>query len=224
MNTNRLWIIGTALIILALVAGTFFLGVTPQLAATAKADADRAAVQTQNAAEEAKLKLLAEQFEEIDELRDEIEALRETIPSEAGITPLIRDIGDMANASAVFVQGISFGDPFTFVPPVAVDSTFPDQAVTEAYGSVSAGNFLVIPVIVVVQSIEYDPILDFVNRLQHSERLLLGYEWGLVQKEEAGLIFWEMNMSAHIYVLLDESGGIVVPEDAGVVDDGATAE
>ena len=203
MNTNRLWVLGTLLIIIALIAGTLLLGVQPQLSAAGAANAQRTTVEAQNRVEENTLATLKEQFKGYGDLVKQIEGLRKEIPTSAELVPLIKEIAQMGTDSGVFITGLNFASPVTFAPPESLDPSYPDPLVSSAYGSLSSGDFIVIPVTLAAQNGAYEPVMDFVNRLQHSGRFFLVYEMGVVLEEDEGVPTWKMNLAGHIYVLLD---------------------
>ena len=169
MVTNRLWIIGTVVLIALMLLGTYLLAVAPLVATTAANSAETAAVQTQNVAHEQTLKDLKEKFENIDELREKLKAVQEAVPPTPAQSPFIDEVGDIAIGNGVLVEKIVFSDPVAYIPG---DSTDPEvQAAAAGLGS---GNFLVIPVDVTVLGSSF-ATLDFLRDLQHGTRLYLAY-------------------------------------------------
>lgn len=169
MVTNRLWIIGTVVLIAILLLGTYLLAVAPLIATTSSNATETAAVQAQNDAHEQTLLDLQDKFAHIEDLRKDLAEVQEAVPPTAAQSPLIDEIGDIALAHGVTVNVITFSDPTAYVPG---DSTDPE--VQAAAAGLGAGNFLVIPVELTVEGPGYS-VLDFLRDLQHGKRLFLAY-------------------------------------------------
>ena len=170
MVTNRLWIIGTVVLIALMLLGTYLLAVAPLIATTGANSAETAAVQTQNAAHEQTLKDLKEKFENIGSLREKLKEVQEAVPPAPAQSPFIDEVGDIATGNGVLVEKIVFSDPIVYVPG---DSTDPEvQAAAAGLGS---GNFLVIPVDMNVVGPLFSA-MDFLRDLQHANRLYLAYD------------------------------------------------
>lgn len=211
MRTNRLWIIGSVLAIVAIIAGSFLLGVQPLLAAATKADVDRANVMAQNQAQEATLATLKEQFKGIDKIEKEVKDLRVVIPDGHAQDRLIQKLADMGTESGIFIRDTTFSEPVTFLPPESLDASYPDPAVTAATTSLTSGNFLVIPVVISAECAEYEPLMVFIDKVQHSDRLFLAYDFGILLDEVDGVPTWKLTISGHIYVLTDAASAVAPP-------------
>lgn len=202
MVTNRLWIIGTVVLIALMLAGTYFLAVAPLIAIAGSNAAETAAVRTQNAAHEQTLADLKKKFENIQELRDQLKEVQESVPTTAAQSPLIDEIGDIAIANGVTVEVITFSDPVAYVPG---DSTDPE--VQAAAAGLASGNFLVIPVDLTVSG-PANATLDFLRDLQHAKRLFLAYAAtfeGSGDDPSAGL--GRVTITGQIFVLTSFAGG-----------------
>jgi Tfp pilus assembly protein PilO len=199
MNSNRLWAIVSALLIAVLLAGTFLLVIAPQLEAINKASLEREGVVAQNAVEQAKLDALAEEDKNKDALKEEVEGLRAAIPEQPDLHPLIEQIGAIADTSGVFVESIVFDDPVTYLPPTDLDPSFAGAA-----GSVSSGNLSVIPIVISVHSPDYNQVMNFIDRLQHSTRFLLVYEFNVVAESTGdGGVMVKLSVTGEAFVLGD---------------------
>jgi hypothetical protein len=211
---NRLWIIGTVVLIALMLLGTYLLAVAPLIATAGANAAETASVQAQNAAHEQTLKDLKEKFAHIDELRKQLKEVQEAVPPTAAQSPLIDEIGDLAAANGVVVEVISFSDPEAYVPG---DSTDPEvQAAAAGLGS---GNFLVIPVELTVVG-PSNAALDFLRDLQHGKRLFLAYSAtfeGASDDSSSGI--GRITISGQIFVLTSFAGGA---DPAPVTEDPAT--
>ena len=109
MNTTRLWVIGSVTVmIIALLAG-WFLGVEPNLAAAAKSDADRAAIETQNIAQQGILDTLAEENGNLAAIQEEYSELQLSIPASSNTAGFISGLDDLAARTGVQVIGFTVG-------------------------------------------------------------------------------------------------------------------
>jgi len=82
VNANRIWYLIGGVAIIAILALGWFLGVSPQLAAAGTADAERATVEEENAAQNAILAQMKEQFAQLDVLTAELEELQVNVPAD----------------------------------------------------------------------------------------------------------------------------------------------
>lgn len=208
MDKNRLWTIGSVLLIVAVLGLGFLLGVQPQLSAIATANTERAAVDATNAAAEAKLAALKKQFEGIDELKAELAPLVESVPTGANAPELVDQLDALAKGVGVTLTSITVNDAEQYTPvaapaPVpapeadaASESASADTAavvpepVAPAAGAppvvnslVTPGNFAVLQVQVVVKG-TYAQVLDYVNGLQSGKRLFLVTTLGTTKNSE----------------------------------------
>jgi Tfp pilus assembly protein PilO len=194
--SNRYWIFGTAVIVIAVAALGWFLGIQPALQQAAATDAARADVEAQNAQYELQLAQLREDYENIDALRAEVETLRLAIPNHADYEGFIAEINGLAAGTATTVTNVVIGDaswymaaPTSATPPAEVVEEAPadgtaagagDTAAAAAEGeqviplpnadgSVNGSNFIAIPVQLTVTG-EY---LQFIRALQADQRLFL---------------------------------------------------
>ena len=213
MTTNRLWIIGSVLLILGLLAGTLFVGVFPQLAVRDKADADRLAVEGQNHAQEQVLKDLEQQFNNIDDINDQLEELRAEMPQTDELTPFISDISAMALANSVVVDGLVITDPVPYSPGESSD-----PEVTAALGSLSPQNFLIIPVEWNVIGNPYY-LMEFLRDVQHNKRFFLVHDVLLTQENDQDPVDFRLRFSGQLFVLLGADEALqpeVVPDGSEV--------
>jgi Tfp pilus assembly protein PilO len=195
MDKNRIWTIGSVLLIVAVLGLGFLLGVQPQLAAIATANTERAAVEATNAAAEAKLAALKKQFEGIDELKTELATLVESVPTGANAPELVDQLDALAKGVGVTLTSITVADaqPYTPVEAVAAPAPAPDPESDQASADavvvvpepvappgapphtnpqVTPGNVAVLQVPVSVKG-SYAQVLDYVNGLQSGKRLFL---------------------------------------------------
>jgi hypothetical protein len=117
MNSNRIWAFGTAVVVVAVVALGYILGISPKLAEVAASEASLQAVRAQNAQHQAELISLREQFEHIDELEAQLEDLQVAIPADVGLPEFIRQLNTLAASTHVRIVSISAGLPTTFAGP-----------------------------------------------------------------------------------------------------------
>ena len=170
MGTNRLWLLGSLVLVALMLAGTFLLGVSPQLAAAGADDAEARTVQLQNVGHQQELDRLREQFADIDSLRSDLEDLRQQVPEQIDQDTFLDEIGTLAAANGVSVDNISFEVPAQYLPTDASD-----PEVIAATASVTSNNLFVVPVSMSVTG----PVLGafaFVKQLQKGTRLFLLYE------------------------------------------------
>lgn len=201
--SNR--IVGFAAVLLsaAIIALGWFLGVQPRLADAAAADAERQNVVATNAGLEAQLVQLREEFERIDELRDEVKELRASIPAEADYSGFVAELNALAAASGAPIIRVSVGDASWYssgIPEApAEEQSAPPTGSASADGAetpetpdtqtpaaaspipvpidsslINGSNFVAIPVTIeLAAGTELDPSMALMGGLQSDKRLFL---------------------------------------------------
>jgi Tfp pilus assembly protein PilO len=174
VDKNRIWMIGTVLVMVAVVALGLLLGIQPQLAAIATADDARGAVETTNAGQAAVLAKLQADFAGIDTLKADLAPLEASVPSGTQMPRFVNQLNALAGSTAVTLIGITVADAAPYVEPTALAATGTGVAaappVTNAL--ITANNFASLAVHITVTG-SFDHALDFVSGLQSGERLFL---------------------------------------------------
>lgn len=165
---NRIWILVTAIASIAIIALGLVVGVSPNLASSAKSELDRAAVDGQNSIYEADLARLKEQFKTIDDIKEELAELQESLPADAQTADFIRAI-----AAAAALTGVTLNEFAQEAPVVYGQFDSGDGSGTEASASISGGTLLGIPVSQSVSSFDFGALISFVRELQYGTRLFV---------------------------------------------------
>ena len=194
MDKNRIWMIGSVLAMVLILALGGLLVVQPQLAAAALADEDRVAVEASNAGQATVLKQLRADFAGIDVLRDELAPLTASVPSGTAMPAFVNQLDALASASQVSLAEITVADAVPYAPvvapvvaaPTAAPGSTPSAAPTPTAeeiaptagvppvtsAQITAENFASLEVTIQVSG-SYGNALDFVNGLQTGKRLFL---------------------------------------------------
>lgn len=200
MDKNRLWIIGSVLVMCAILALGFVLGIQPQLKSASAANVERASVEETNSAQAAVLAQLTEDYAGIDDVRAELAPLNLSVPSGTEMPAFVNQLSALASESRVTLTGITVteaqayasvvapvvevpvvevpaGDAGTTTEPVPVESAAPAPLSTAGVppvtdSRITSGNFASLAVQIDVKG-EYNRVLDFVNGLQTGKRLFL---------------------------------------------------
>lgn len=210
MNRSRLWIIGSVLVIVALVALGWFAGISPKLAEARQADTERESVATVNAAHEATLAKLKKLNDSLPELEKELAELRKALPDDAAISTLLGQLNSIAEQNGVQLTSFTAESPAEFaaaVPtPVATDpgdgATAPAPTAPSAAGAiiapVAAGSseFVTIPVNVTVVGPALG-VAGFIESVQFGDRLLLVTDLSITTDASGGT----SSIDGFIYVL-----------------------
>jgi len=210
MNSTRLWLIGGALAVVAILAGGWFLGAQPFLAQADAADADREAVVQTNALQEARLAELEAAAKTLPALERELASLTEAVPGEAATSELVGSISKAAADSEVMVTAVIAGqatllvpsDPAAAVEPAATEET---SATTETDASATATvavpevpGMVAIPVQVSATG-GLDAVQAFIGRMQDLGRLISISTITLTEDAAEG--GFTANLAGAVYVL-----------------------
>lgn len=214
-----------ALVVCAVVlAGGWFLGVQPQLAAAASNQAQQTAIDATNDKNRAELTRLAAAFGGLDATKAELARLRASVPSTTDSESFVRQIDANAAAAGVQVTNVTIGDATPYAPaaepagattasPTAGSDTDVDtdedvpsaQPVTDP--AVTDANFSLVPVTVAVQG-SYDQALAFTKAMQSGSRLFLVSGIAAASEEEGDAPPMESqswSLSGSVYVFTDAS-------------------
>ncbi|MDQ1582797.1 MAG: hypothetical protein QOF36_851 [Microbacteriaceae bacterium] len=228
MDRNRLWLIGLVAVMVAVVALGWLLGIQPQLAAAANADQQRATVQTQNAANETVLAKLKKDYGSIEELKQQLVSLRQSVPASADMSSFVTELDSLSAAHQITVKTITVSDAMPYTPPAAPvpapastasPSATPTPAPTAAApaaptappappavtnSKITAANFIAIPVQLSLVG-TYSNVLDFVNGLQMGPRLFLVTTFSTTASTDttAGAGAVDATVGGYVYVVVD---------------------
>jgi Tfp pilus assembly protein PilO len=226
MNTTRLWVLGGAVIAIALVAMGWFVGIAPKLADMARADASRQQAIELNEQNEIVLAELKEQFENLDELTTELEALQLAVPFTVDVPDFLRQLNSSAAATGVSISEITIDEARAYgAPPPVEPAAQPAEGDDVEAGAaaepipaaapiappsvtdprVSAANFVAVPVSVTVAG-TYSAVQSFISAAQHGDRLFLALGMNLSPSDAAAVgseAMYSGVINGFIYVLID---------------------
>jgi Tfp pilus assembly protein PilO len=171
---NRLWILISTVVCIALLAGGWFIGVSPNLAAAAEADEQRAGVQAQNDSLRAELSSLRAASEEMPEMTGRLDKLQGSIPPGVHGSQFLAEFDRLVTGAGVTVESIALGAPARYEAPTADEASDASAAelLPQASPLVTADNFVTVPLdITVIGSNEQ--VLAFAGALQSATRLVL---------------------------------------------------
>lgn len=201
MDKNKLWIIGSVLVMVVVLALGWFVGIAPQLGNAATATLQRVDVQALNATQEATLAKLKKDYANIGKLDAQLADLSQSVPSDSDIPAFYDEVDAIGAASGVTVAGITVADAKPYEPvsapapaggaatPTPTSTATPSPEATPAPTSTPAptavpgmppktspnltsANFSSLAVTLTVKG-TYAQALDFVNGIQQGKRLFL---------------------------------------------------
>jgi len=115
---NRIWIIGTAILSVAVIVLGWFLGIAPKLAESTLASFQRTQVDGQNAQHAADLAALKEQFSSIEEIRAHLNAAEDGVPNNDESDLYYDELHAYTKGEKLSIDEITFAAP---VPYAAID-------------------------------------------------------------------------------------------------------
>jgi Tfp pilus assembly protein PilO len=231
MDKNRIWVLGSVIVMVAVVALGFLLGIQPHLKSIAAARADSAAVEVVNLAQTATLDALKLDFAGIDEVRAELEPLNLSVPTGTEMPTFVNQLSELAARSRVTVAAITVADAVAYSPvvatpaegaaPVAEDAEATDAVPTEVGPVETAGIPPVVDALITEDSFaslnvqlsiqgDYDRVLEFVDGLQTGGRLFLVSGISTANSSEEDSVGVEATISGLVYVLIPPTGAAVL--------------
>ena len=118
---NRIWIIGTAILSVSVIAMGWFLGISPKLAESALSALQRSQIDAQNTQYEAELAALKVQFESIDGLRGQLDAVRLKVPNNDESDLIYDELYKLAKKHNIYLDDLKLDEPIAYadVDPLA---------------------------------------------------------------------------------------------------------
>lgn len=220
MNTNRIWMIGTGIAIVAVVIVGWFLGISPVVQQSHNARSEQASLALSNGTSEARVAALKKKFANISELEASLDSLTESVPIEANIPVFLREVNDLTASSGVTLGTVSIGDAQSYVPPVTANATSRTDTATaspspspSASASASSGETAVVtpvvtgaaarlvqvPVTVSVSG-DYSKVMTFLGGVQNGSRLYFVNTVNVVQAGDDSTEFTG-TIAGFVYVL-----------------------
>ena len=124
------WVVGATLASLVIIGLVWMFGISPQLDAASQARADADMVELQNIGHAARLDLLREQSEHLDEYKAELAAIAVQIPPEDGEPAFLREIDRAATATGAFIVKVTTEAATVVAPPAEAAATDPNAGAT----------------------------------------------------------------------------------------------
>lgn len=227
MDKTKIWILGSAIVMVGILALGWFVGVDPQLKAKASTDEQRSSIEAQNTATELTIVKLKKDFETIDDLKTQLAGLRGSIPADGELPSFLTQLDTLAAASNSKVtsltvsEAIPYTAPATSVAPVeepvegegeatdAEAAAEPETAVetpevpdTITDPRIKPENFVAIPVEVQVEG-DREAARAFISELQHGPRLFMATNVTIAPIEDKPGVF-TTTVSGYVYVLLKD--------------------
>jgi hypothetical protein len=107
MKSGRMWLLVGGLLALGVIAIGWFLGASPLLAQAAANEAQVADIDAANDAQMIEIAQMKQQFEDIDELRAELDRLQLSVPGFADTGDFLDEIAAKAGAAGVALQTVT---------------------------------------------------------------------------------------------------------------------
>ena len=218
---NRIWVIGAAIVMAAILALGFFLGVAPRLEEISSNNEQREGVVAQNEIQSLALAKLKADFENIAEYNAELAELQKAIPSYNDLSTFVGELHDLEDKSGVVLTNFVSTDAEPFVldlgltqpeaaapvegeegeaaetPAPPVEPELPEGTPVQ---TLLPEEFVVINISLTVTG-KQAAILNFVNSLQNGDRRFL--VTGLSIRTEPNSSDYAATIDGNVYVLID---------------------
>lgn len=165
----RIWTFATIFVMIIVVALGWFLGASPKLADAARFDAERRSVEAQNEVARATIAALQADFEQIDELREELDLLRDEFPTDAEYDSAIEELLTGLLSRGLILQNIAINEPAPTTAATLEEGAEPPEPEIDGDGILPTGSLLRITVSVTVTG-PLTSVLSYIDALQQSPR------------------------------------------------------
>ena len=206
-NTNtRLWIIGSMLLVIAILAMGWFLGVSLKLSEASTAGQQQSEAEAQNVVHEREIAVIKKQFDQLPALKSQLAVLRAAVPAGNGMSAFLDELHALEQQNQVSLTDFKAGDGQPYTP---VKSTTLTASTTNPL--VTPDNFVAIQVGVTVTGDDAN-IMRFIDGVQTGDRLFLVTSLKLDQDKAAAdttsktqpAVAFTATVSGLVYVLLDK--------------------
>ena len=167
--TTRIWAIAGGAATVAVLAGGWFLGVSPQLAAASTTASSTESAVAQNQATEIKIAALSRLAAKTEPLNAENAVLLKSVPTILKPNTFIRRINEVAALDGVTVGSVTLSDAAPYAAAAAVTDGSA-QAFGKTDASITPADFATVPAIVSVTGTS-DAVLQFEHDIQNDERV-----------------------------------------------------
>lgn len=197
-TNNRLWIVGSAILTIAVLVMGWFLGVSPKLDEASNADQQRTQVEAQNVVHEQDVKTVKKQFEQLPALKGQLSIVRAAVPKDDDLSTFLGELHALEQANGVSLTTFTSADGRPYTPVKSTTAS----TVSTTNPLITPDNFVAIPVTLAVTG-DQPSVMNFMQGLQNGDRLFLVTDFTLDQDKDDGM--YTASISGFVYVLLDQA-------------------
>lgn len=198
MSILRLWVIGSVVVAILILALGWFLGVQPRLAEAGASELERRNVAETNAAYEATLVELRELSANLPALQRDLDAIRAEIPEAPELSTLLGQLNEIAVAAGVSINEVTANTPQLVEP-----------ALLEPLG---VSDLVAIPVQISALG-STEGLSAFLRNAQFGPRLMFVSSFTTSDDAESGRV----SLTGFIFVLPEE-GAVLPSVEEGAVE------
>jgi Tfp pilus assembly protein PilO len=193
----RTWAIACGAGMAIVLAGGWFLGVQPQVAAAATTAQNATNIESQNQATQIKLAELSKAAAKLDTMQATNAALLKSVPTILKPNTFIRRVNEVAALDGVTVVSVNTSDSVAYTSPVVVGGSDGVKAFAIANPAITAANFTAVPIVVTVTGTS-TATAQFMHDIQNDERVfaISGVQ---ISTDETGVVSSALN--GYIYTL-----------------------
>lgn len=173
MNANRIFALGTVIVIAAVLGLGWLVGLSPLLTAAELADQERIAVEQTNQSQQATLASMKADFERLDEIEDELAALRVEIPNEVDSDSIYALLAGYQVGIPTMVETITTGEAIPYGQLTDDPDAQPAEGAETAGVAQFDGLYTVPVTITFPKGTVANEIIAFAGAMQNGPRIFL---------------------------------------------------
>ena len=207
MTGTRIWALGTTVVIIAVLALGYLLGVSPMMTRLSAAEQELATTEANNQAQLGTLQIMKAQYEDLAALEDELEVLRISVPGAIDTDFVYSLLASYQNGTGTNVTAITTGE----AQPYGMTSEGTETTV----GAASIPNLYTVPVTITFTGNSPSQVMAYVAAMQRGPRLfLVTAVSGSASGEEGAAANGEQSstVTAYMFILADPNA---TADDAG---------
>lgn len=137
MSKSKILMAGGAFVCVLVLIASWFLLIGPKRAEAAEFEEQTVSAQDANAALRLRIAKLEKQFNELDSLKSEMDAIRESMPADVAESTLLREVQGLASGTGTTFVSATAGEPTPLIDPNAPTAPPPSEgeAASDSEGS-----------------------------------------------------------------------------------------
>jgi hypothetical protein len=174
MTVNRIWVIGTAIVVVVILALGWLLVIAPTVGQAQAAQQQTQTTNTQNAAQQASIVRLKAQSKKLPQSKAQLAKLQKSIPETFKSEDFLDQMEVDAASAGVVITNYSFGEAAAYgsASTTATAAPTPSPSAAAAAGGALSGKLFTVPISITARG-SIPQVIEFIRLAQQNPRFFL---------------------------------------------------